>query len=161
MTDLPEPISVRAYAKHRGVTPRAVRKAILAERLSASVTRNDQGHPKISDVELADREWTAGSRPSANDENTADESSGYSGHRTRKESALADLAEIKLAERRGQVVDADEVGNEWASQVIAVKTKLLGVSTRLQQQVPDVSSIVSGAVDALIREALEELADGR
>jgi len=51
-----ESISVRAYARHRGVSQAAVQKAIRKGRLSESIGEKG-GHPVIVDVELADREW--------------------------------------------------------------------------------------------------------
>jgi hypothetical protein len=54
-----DPISLSAYARHRGVTPAAVQKAVATGRLRASVARDDRGAPRIADVELADREWSA------------------------------------------------------------------------------------------------------
>lgn len=54
------PISLRDYAKARGVSPMAVSKAIKSGRLVRSVVRDHRGQPKIGDVALADREWAAG-----------------------------------------------------------------------------------------------------
>ena len=57
------PISLTSYAKLRGVSAVAVSKAVASGRLNASVVRDERGAPKIGDVELADREWTANTRP--------------------------------------------------------------------------------------------------
>jgi hypothetical protein len=51
-------VSLRAYAKRRGVSANAVSRAVRTGRLRASVVQTDDG-PKIVDVELADREWAA------------------------------------------------------------------------------------------------------
>jgi phage terminase Nu1 subunit (DNA packaging protein) len=56
----PAPLSVRAYARRRGVSHTAVSKAIDSGRLKLSVVRDERGQPKIADPALADREWTAG-----------------------------------------------------------------------------------------------------
>jgi hypothetical protein len=50
------PLSLRAYAKRRGVHESAVRRAIRDDRLRNSVIRTAKG-PKIADAALADREW--------------------------------------------------------------------------------------------------------
>lgn len=162
MATVAKPTSVRAFARHLGVSHTAVRKAIDSGRLAGSVVWLD-GKPKIANVELAETEWHGGRRPQATDEPDADadEGSGYPAHRARREAAQADLAELKLRERRGELVVAEEVAREWADQVVAVKTRLLGVPTRLRQQLPSVSSAVAGMVEDLIREVLEELADAR
>lgn len=52
-------ISLREYAKRRGVSAMAVSVAVKTGRLKDSVTRNEHGQPKISDPDLADREWDA------------------------------------------------------------------------------------------------------
>lgn len=57
-----KPISLLAYAKRRGVSAEAVRKAIDAGRLERSVVVV-RGKPKIADADLADREWAERTRP--------------------------------------------------------------------------------------------------
>lgn len=52
-----ERLTMAAYARHRGCTPRAVRKAIDAGRLAASVKLDGPGGRPTIDAELADREW--------------------------------------------------------------------------------------------------------
>jgi hypothetical protein len=49
-------LSLRAYARHRGCSDKAVRRAIDAGRLRQSVSLTRAG-PKIADAALADREW--------------------------------------------------------------------------------------------------------
>jgi hypothetical protein len=54
---VPRPgISLRAYARHRGVSAPTVSRAIRRGQLSQSVTWRD-GIPSINDVAAADREW--------------------------------------------------------------------------------------------------------
>lgn len=50
-------LSMTAYARRRGCTPRAVRKAIDAGRLSESVKLDGPGGRATIDPDLADREW--------------------------------------------------------------------------------------------------------
>lgn len=50
-------ISLSAYAKRRGVSKQAVSKAVERERLKSSVAFVG-GKPRITDPDLADREWT-------------------------------------------------------------------------------------------------------
>lgn len=58
-------MSLTDYAKRRGVSTVAVSKAVARGRLSASVTRDERGQPKISDPDLADREWEERTRKRA------------------------------------------------------------------------------------------------
>lgn len=50
--------SIRAYARHRGCTHRAVQRAIKTGRVSKALVVVN-GRPRIADFELADREWLA------------------------------------------------------------------------------------------------------
>lgn len=52
-------MSLRDYARRRGVSPMAVSRAVTAGRLTKSVVRDANGDPKIADADLADLEWEA------------------------------------------------------------------------------------------------------
>lgn len=173
------PLSLSAYAKRRGVSHVAVSKAIAAGRLSASVVRDARGAPKIADPELADREWAANTRPRV-DHPPADlggeppvhaprtarlptgaprpDVPDYNESRARRESALADMAEIEVAERRGELVPVDEARADVVSRFTVVRTRLLGVPSRVAQRLPQLAGEVVPVLDELLREALEELA---
>jgi len=173
------PLSLSAYAKRRGVSHVAVSKAIAAGRLTASVVRDARGAPKIADLELADREWAANTRPRI-DHPAADVTGeqpvqasrsarpaagaprpdvpDYNESRARRESALADMAEIEVAERRGELVLAAQARADVVSRYIVVKTRLLGVPSRVAQRLPHLAGEVVPILDELLREALEELA---
>jgi hypothetical protein len=174
------PLSLSAYAKRRGVSHVAVSKAIAAGRLTASVVRDDRGAPKIADPELADREWAANTRPRIDHPAAADlageppapaprvarppagaprpDVPDYNESRARRESALADMAEIEVAERRGDLVSVDEARADVVSRFTVVRTRLLGVPSRVAQRLPHLAGEVVPIIDELLREALEELA---
>lgn len=197
-------MTLTAYAARRGVSPKAVSKAIASGRLSASVTRDQHGQPKIADADLADREWAANTRARADyaapkkaaraepepepEPTPADETAtpdpaprarakpsssgavspelaGYYAHRSARESAAArmaavqaELAELELAERRGQMIPKVTARLDVMGQYTIVKTKLLGVPRRVAQRVPQIAAEVILVIDELVREALEELA---
>jgi hypothetical protein len=48
--------SLRAYARHRGCSHQAVRKAIVGKRLLRSIA-TEGGRVTVTDFQLADREW--------------------------------------------------------------------------------------------------------
>lgn len=52
-------LSLREYAKRRGVSPPTVSRAVKTKRLLKSVVYDRHGDPKIADVALADQEWEA------------------------------------------------------------------------------------------------------
>lgn len=179
-----KPTSLRAYAKRRGVSAEAVSKAIAAGRLRGSVVLVD-GQPKIADVDLADREWDAntrpridqptssrpaamkGRRPSADDDDDVDlppDVPPYKVSRARREAAaarreeaLANIAEMEAAEKSEELVPFEEARSYIIDKFNVVKTRFLGVPSRVAQRLPLVAAEVEPVVDELIREVLEEL----
>lgn len=51
------PISLRAYARHRGTSAPSVLRAIKSQRLRESLVFGEDGKPQIADAALADLEW--------------------------------------------------------------------------------------------------------
>lgn len=169
-----KPISLRAYARHRGVSAEAVSKAVKEDRLVESVVMVD-GKPKIFDIELADLEWKSNTRPrvgyGASDEEedgAAPDETGLPSyeqsvrlramHAARREGALADIAEIDVAEKREELVPVAEARRFMADKFTTAKTKILGVPTRVAQRLPDLADRVVPVVKELVREVLVELA---
>jgi hypothetical protein len=178
------PISLRAYAKRRGVSAESVSKAVSDGRLKGSVVRVN-GAPKIADPDLADREWEANTRqrvdyrapaggtpPLAVDESSAmatnseaEELANYYVSRARREAAaarregaLADLAEMDVLERRGDLIPAADARAQVIDRYTVVKTKILGVPSRVAQRLPHVARADVAVIEDLLREALIELA---
>ena len=73
----------------------------------------------------------------------------YASGKARRENALADLAELKLATERGELLDAHSVRSTWLSILADIRARLLAIPAR----VTDLTQL-----DAEIRRALEELA---
>lgn len=158
----PAPMSLRAYAKRRGVSPEAVSKAITARRLRKSVTMVG-GQPKIADPALADREWSSHTQPRV-DQAAPRDPPEYLAHRTAREgasarlaAAQAELAEMHLRERKGELVDAEQARADVVNAFSLLKTKLLGIPTSVGQRLPELADQVVPVVDELIRDALLEL----
>ena len=66
--------------------------------------------------------------------------------------------ELRLAVKRGKLVDAQEVELLWSRRVVATRDKLLGIPSKLKGRRPALLRDDVLAVDVLIRECLEELA---
>ncbi len=154
-------ITASAYAKLRGVTPKAVRDAIHSGRLTKSITY-EGGKPKITDVELADKEWDANTQSTRGKLSSLEELGVPQVYisQARREYARAQLLELDLQERLGELVPVSEVGAKFVEVVNAAKTKLLGVATRIKQRLPHLTPSDVQEIDDLLREALEGLADG-
>ena len=206
------PLSLRAYARRRGVSPEAVSKAVQTGRLKASVVDG-----KIVDPDLADREWNehtrkradvlpsmppttsaapstptelrnvpgeqVGTQPSSRpavqpsradaplpdgDDDAGDVPPYHRSqairahHQARREAAMADMAELELGKRRGELVDAADADAGYEEHIARARTRLLGVPAQLGQRLPDLALRVVPVAKELIREALEELSlDGQ
>ena len=168
MTSGSQSLSLSAYARHRrasgltGGTLRAVQVAIQGGRLRTSLTEDG----RIRDASEADAEWLANTHsnrvphtgPTSPNGVAAPPELGES--RKRKEAALAELAEIELAEKRGDLVLARDVEARLVNVFSSCKVKLLGIAARARQRDPSLTAAQIAMLDALVREALEDLAGG-
>jgi phage terminase Nu1 subunit (DNA packaging protein) len=69
--------------------------------------------------------------------------------------------ELRMQVKRREVIAVDDVDRRWSAIVIEVRNTLLAVPARLKARRPELTALDILAVDALIREALEGLADRR
>jgi hypothetical protein len=130
-----ELVSQSEYARRRGCTEGAVRRAVRDGRIALI-------DGKLDPV-AADAQWARNTRPRAGSEPAAapltaapdrdgeDDGNGYWASKARRESAEADLAELKLAEQRGQLVRADEVRAAHAKRLAGLREALLQIPARL------------------------------
>lgn len=138
-------ITQAEYARQRGCTEGAVRRAIRDGRIALI-------DGKIDPV-AADAQWQRntrvrmGSRPAtdtaaggarlpqgAGRSGGADESpddGGYWASKSRREAAEADLAELKLAEQRGELVRAADIRAALSKRLAATREALLQLPARL------------------------------
>jgi phage terminase Nu1 subunit (DNA packaging protein) len=123
----------------------------------------------VEDEELAaDLEVEAGPRFDDEPEPAADSGIPYHEARRRREVEAARREAIKregealeLALRKGELVPADEARATVVDLFSTVRTKLLGVAARVKQRLPHVAHEDVREIDSLVREALEDLAEGR
>ena len=174
MTTPPTPISLSAYAKHRGLSVQAVSRAAKEGRLEGAIVivKTAAGKPqdKIISLEAGDRAWSSNTQPSA-DAPATDEEAATPDHliswkeaRRRKEIALGQLAAIKvqvdrldLDVKQGGLIDIDKAREDVQDEYIAVRGKLMGVPKRLRQRIPGFTAEMEELATSLVREALEEL----
>lgn len=166
-------MGLRKYARHRerlgldGGTLRAVQVAIKTGRLSGSLTTNK----RIKTAKGADVEWAASTKadmvpltgPTAPKNGHANGASPppvneLAGARARREGVNADLAEIELAEKRGELVLARDVEARVADAFLRCRTRLLGTTVRAREADPTITEAQHRLYETLLREALEELA---
>lgn len=174
--------SLTAYAKHRGITVQSVSRAVKDGRLTKSVTYDARGKPKIADVELADQEWAASTQmrvppllaesspePPQEHPHNGDTDRHQHGidyqearrrvevHKARSAQVKADIDELQLATRKGELVEASEAVARVEDAFMRVRTRLLAVPSRCRQRIPHLDGDDVEEIEVLIREALEEL----
>jgi hypothetical protein len=180
-------LSIRAYSRHRDCSDASVRQAIRSGRLVESLRRDALGRLRIL-PELADREWAMNTRhehrpPTAGEitpeplppaapppvpaqaSNEPDEAlngaAALAEARRRKELALAELAERKLQRDRGEWVRVDEVLSALEDAFVSCRTRLLSVPSKVKSLRPELTLEQLAIIDQQIRDALEDLAEGR
>lgn len=168
-------VSMREYARRRGVTTEAVSKAVKTGRISLV--------GKKVDVLAADRDWSANTQPgqmaakktrkapskgskprqlAPKEGQPAGESTlnNYANARARREDYLARMAQTDFEERAGKLVDANEMKAQWLKLITEAKTRLLSVPIKCKSRLPALSALDVSIIENLIRDELEELADG-
>lgn len=154
-------LTLTDYAKRRGVSKMSVSRAVSSGRLSRCVVRDATGKPRITDAALADQEWEANTDPTPRGTNSLNyDNPDFNESKARKEHWLAEHAELKFKEAAGELVPAADVTSKLADVFQTCKSKLMGLPSRARQQLPHLSVADVTVIEALVREALEDLSGG-
>ena len=94
-------------------------------------------------------------RVSPQDEGRA---SDYTEGRTRRELANAELAELEVAEKRGELLRRDEVIRTWTTQLVAVKERLRAIPSKLRGRLKKLTKRQLKVIAEEIDRGLRELA---
>jgi hypothetical protein len=122
-----KPMSLRAYAKHRGETLGAVQKALKTGRITALKSG------KI-DPAAADKAWSQGTDPSKQRKAPGaggNSSENFAMARAAREAYNAKLAELNFRERAKQLVDAGTVRARAFENARAVRDAVLGLPNKI------------------------------
>lgn len=70
-----------------------------------------------------------------------------------------ELVDLQLQEKKGILIPADEVEKTWSDQVVACRSKMLGIPNRLSAQLAVITDphVIEAKLESTIREALNEL----
>jgi hypothetical protein len=169
-------ISIRAYARHRGVTDTAVHKAIRAGR----ITSEPDG---TIDPERADRDWSRNTEPpkvgpnkaaaraavpdTSGDAPTALPSGGTSllQARTVNEVVKAQTNKVRLARLKGELVDRSQAIAHVFKLARSERDAWLNWPARISAQMAARLAVdahaMHVALEAAVREHLQELGDMR
>ena len=119
------PLSIRAYAKHRGVHEASVRKAIASNR----ITTLPNG---LIDPAIADRQWEANTAVKQ-DEHVSEPATGisYQKSRANKELFEALLKKLEYEERSGKLVELSKMEVDAFTAARVARDKLLAIPDRI------------------------------
>lgn len=158
-------LSLRAYARHRralglpGSAPSTVYRAARDGRI-----------PRLEDGSIdpaaADAAWLANTRPREDSVDAGEDVAGgtppagsMQAARLRKELALAQLRELELRQKSGELIEVESVRRMWFERGRTVRDLLLGLPPRLAASLAAESdqAAVRVLLDREIRAALEAL----
>ena len=169
-------ISIRAYARHRGVSDAAVRKAIAAGRITPEADGT-------IDAERVDREWArntdpdqqargapeqfevtqqrvqaSAQRPPAAERD--DSNPMLLEVKARSERARAELLEMEIMEKRGELVVADQVRRVQFNLARSTRNALLALPARLSPLLAPVTDAaeIERLLEAEIRKICQQIA---
>ena len=148
-------LSIRAYAKRRGVSDMAVRKAIAAGRIMTTDGKIDPA--------IADKQWDTNTNPAqaraASDETAPSSSYHYS--RAKKEAYDALLKKLDYEERSGKLIPVEQVEVEAFNAARIARDKLLTIPDRVAPQIIGKKNIqeIKQILRKEIRDSLQDLTD--
>ena len=122
-------LSIRAYAKYKGVSDTAVRKAIQSGRIT---TTNGQIDPSV-----ADKQWNDNTNPGQQAAATEKpcELFSYQASRARRETYDALLKKLEYEERSGKLIPIAQVENEAFNAARIARDKLMTIADRAVSQI--------------------------
>ena len=82
------------------------------------------------------------------------EADPYHQQRTRRTAAEAEIAELKVAQARGELVLAAEAARAWASHAARVRSRFLAIPSDVGQALPELTKHELAVADHLVRDAL-------
>lgn len=178
-------VSLRAYARHRGVSLSAVQKAIKSERISLI-------NGKI-DIDIADIQWAKNTRPDQQERGslkdfektqndllsmqgkasiTVDQPSGFASagglsvEKAETELVRRQLMELQLAQRLGELVNIADIERAMAAKLIDARTALSNMAHELAPSIAAETDVVkikmmlqkkiNAAMTAISQEAPEQ-----
>jgi phage terminase Nu1 subunit (DNA packaging protein) len=145
--------SLRAYARHRGVSLQAVRKAIAGGRLREALTEDR----KVADVALADREWAEFTDYARSPQRAPIPAEDLRGAAARLAHYRAATGELEYEQRAGELVNAAEMQAAMTATYSVVRSRLLALTTTAAHQLPHLSVTDLAAINSIVSEAIEAL----
>lgn len=175
----PNRVTKSEYAKLRGCAPSAVTRAIKEGR----ITTIQVGGKELIEVAVADIQWQSNTRARVDSSSAAAVAAAPAGRvggddfrdmiranevggatsyeeaRRRRETAEANLAEMKQAEMEGKLILADAVRSAWAAKITGARDALLQIPSRVAPVLAATNDLVevTALLEAELRQALADL----
>lgn len=156
-----ELITVSEYARRRGCDEKAVRKAILAGR----ITPIERDGRRLIDPRVADIQWAENTRARADsrrgggrsDWRGGGETAGYAAHRERREAAEAVKAELQARQLAGELVERTRVDAAVFEAFRALRERVINCARDMADVAAGKSDAreIELALDAELRKAFE------
>jgi hypothetical protein len=151
-------LSIRGYAKHRGVDEKAVRKALASGRIT-------KGADGTIDAAAADASWSANTDPARQAVAVKDTSGEFARARTLNEALKAKERRLRIDEREGRLVNQDAAKKLFFEVARQARDAWLGWPARIAADLASTLGVdphkVQVELDRLIRAHLNEQADAR
>lgn len=135
-------VSLREYARLRGLDKESVRLAFHDGRLSKSVTKKPNGRYDI-DVELADEEWKANTNPAKqnNTKKKVAEAPTMAQARAVREMYAARLTQLEFEERSGLLCKVEDVKLSAFKSARLTRDAMLNIPARV---VNEITALIGG-----------------
>lgn len=145
-----KPTSIKGYARERGCSPAAVRKAM--ERLDIAKLEDGQ-----VDAEELDALWPRDEGGTAGEP----DDTSYAEARRRKELALAHLRELEFKQKAGELVNTRSVQDSWFAVLRLTRNRILNIPDRVADMLATETdaAVVHTTLMAELNQALSTLAD--
>jgi hypothetical protein len=157
-------VTPHQFAEEVGTTRENIYTAIKNGRLTEGISK--QGIRYKIDLEVAKAQWfgRAMPKPEELEEYQEGPEQDHSIPTLDKSQAnekywKAKTAELNYRERAGELIEAAAVQRTYDDEVVACRTKLLAIGSRIRQRI-DMTEEGYGLVEELIEESLEELGRG-
>ena len=151
VADLPETVGPKVLSALLGLSENRV--GVLA--MQGTIPRPQRGVYPLRDAVRAYVEWCR-----ENPSGRRVELHRHGDEKQRLTAAQADLAELKLAQTRGDLLSIEDLRREWAGIAVDLRARLLAISPRIAATL-GLSRDAAARLDREIRAALEDIADDR
>ena len=167
----PNRVTKSEYAKLRGCAASAVTRAIKEQRITTVMVDGKE----LIEVAVADIQWQSNTRarvdsssasqlpapraPDGSDHAQPVGTTSYEEARRRRETAEANLAEMKQAEMQGALIRTDAVRSAWAAKITGARDALLQIPSRIAPVLAAETDLVrvTALLEDELRQALAEL----